>query len=496
MKKSFYVGIALFIICYVLSFFPDILPSNLPPLALKMLGVTLVMATFWLCETIPIPATSIIPLFALPFLGILTSTEVATAYSSNIVLLFMCGFFIASAIEKWGLHKRMALHVIRIIGQNSERLILGFMLATAIMSFWISNTATTLMMLPIASATIAGLSLVKKDRDNKILGTGLMLAIAYGANIGGLGTPIGSPPNLIFLAILEELFPYLPEIGFFQWMIFAVPLVFLFLGLAWLYLVKINLKISSNNNNNNVSDRSIIDEQLKKLGKMSQGELLVAILFALTVFLWITRGDINIGDFTMNGWASIFGVDKYVKDTDVAAMISLIMFAIPAKTQDGNPTQLLDWQTAASIPWGILLLFGGGIAISKGFVSSGLSEFLAGTLQASLKGLPTIFIIVAICIFMTFLTEITSNTAVTTLMMPVLATVSNAINLNPIILMWPATLSASCAFCLPVATPPNAIVYSQNYFSISTMAKVGLVVNIIGVILISLGVNFFVLPMF
>ena len=216
MKKSFYLGILLFIICYTLSLFPDILPSNLSPLALKMLGITLVMATFWLFETIPIPATSIIPLFALPFLSILTSTQVATAYSSNIVLLFMSGFFIASAIEKWGLHKRIALQVIRIIGQNPKRLILGFMVATAVMSLWISNTATALMMLPIASATIAGLNLVDRDRDNKILGTALMLAIAYGANIGGIGTPIGSPPNLIFLAVLQEAFPNLPEIGFFQ----------------------------------------------------------------------------------------------------------------------------------------------------------------------------------------------------------------------------------------------------------------------------------------
>ncbi|MDJ0725791.1 MAG: SLC13 family permease [Prochloraceae cyanobacterium] len=493
MKKSFYFGLGLFLICYFLALFPDILPSNLSPLALKMLGVTLLMATFWLFETIPIPATSIIPLFALPFLGISTSAQVASAYASNIVLLFMSGFFIASAIEKWGLHKRISLHIIRIIGQKPDRLILGFMVATAVISLWISNTATALMMLPIASATIAGFNLIDRERDNKILGTGLMLAIAYGANIGGIGTPIGSPPNLIFLAVLQESFPNLPEISFLQWMSFGIPLVILFLGLTWFYLVKINLRITQNNN---ASDRNInvIDERLKQLGKMSRGELLVAILFGATVFLWITRADINIGDFTIRGWASIFGLSKYVKDTAVAAAIAVIMFVIPAQTKEGDRTYLLDWETAASIPWGILLLFGGGIAISKGFVASGLSDFTSSSLQANLQNLPIVLIIVAICIFMTLLTEITSNTAVTTLMMPILASVSLAMDLNPVILMWPAALSASCAFCLPVATPPNAIVYSQKYFSISTMARVGLTINIIGVILISLGVNFLVLP--
>ncbi|WP_019505327.1 DASS family sodium-coupled anion symporter [Pleurocapsa sp. PCC 7319] len=494
MKKSFYLGVGLFAICFFLSFFPELLPENLPPTAIRMLGVTFLIAVFWLAETIPIPATSIIPLFLLPLLGILASGDVASAYGSDIILLFMTGFFIATAIEKWNLHRRIALHIIKLVGTQPTRLILGFMIATAALSMWISNAATTLMMLPIATAAIEQTEVVNpKSGISKTLGTGLMLGIAYGANIGGMGTPIGTPPNLVFLAQIEEAFPTLPSIAFLQWMIVGVPLVIIFILLTWLYLTKVGVKLPREFSAS--TDGGYIDEELKKIGKMSQAEKYVAILFALTAFLWIFRSDITIGSFTLTGWATYLGVSDFVKDTTVGAMISVIMFLLPVKTEKGKQTKLIDWSTAVKIPWGILLLFGGGIAISKGFEASGLSQFFADNLQTGLQGLSIIVSVVIVCIFMTFLTEFTSNTAVTTLMMPIFATIAPIMQVNPHLLMWPAALSASCAFMMPVATAPNAIVYSQNYFTIATMAKTGLILNLIGVILVSLLINFVAIPM-
>ena len=494
MKKSFYLGVSIFTLCWLLSFFPALLPENLPPTAVIMLGATLLMAIFWIAETIPIAATSIIPLGLFPFLGIISAEEVASAYASDVVLLLMAVFFIAKAVENYNLHQRIAFQIISIVGTQPTRLILGFMLATAVLSMWISNTAITLMMLPIAISIIEETALANPKIDvGKTLGTSLMLGIAYAANIGGIGTPIGTPPNLIFLAQLKENFPDNNAITFFQWMMVGVPAVLIFIFLTWIYLTKITVKLD----NNSLSSYyfKIPDKEVQKLGKMSQGEKYVAILFGLTVLLWIFMGDITIGSFTLTGWASYLGVANFVHDSSVAALIAVIMFILPVKTETGDKINLLDWETAVKIPWGILLLFGGGIAISKGFAASGLSQFLGDNLQIGLQGISTVLMVVCICLFMTFLTEVTSNTATTALIMPILATAAPIINVSPALLMWPAAISASFAFMLPVATPPNAIVYSQEYFPISTMVKVGLVLNIVGVILVSLLMNFVAIPM-
>ncbi|NEO71256.1 SLC13 family permease [Moorena sp. SIO3H5] len=494
MKKSFYLGVSIFTIIWLLSFFPALLPENLPPTAVRMLGATLLMAIFWIAETIPIAATSIIPLGLFPFLGILSAEEVASAYASDVVLLLMTVFFIAKAVEKYNLHERIAFHIISIVGTQQTRLILGFMLATAVLSMWISNTAITLMMLPIAISIIEETALANPNIDvGKTLGTSLMLGIAYAANIGGIGTPIGTPINLIFLAQLKENFPDSNPITFYQWIIVGVPAVLIFILLTWIYLTKITVKLENNSLSSDYF--KIPDKEVQKLGKMSQGEKYVAILFGLTALLWIFRADITIGSFTLTGWSTYLGVANFVHDSSVAALIAVIMFILPVKTETGDKINLLDWETAVKIPWGILLLLGGGIAISKGFAASGLSQLLGDNLQIGLQGLSTVLMVVCICLFITFLTEVTSNTATTAVIIPILATAAPIINVSPALLMWPATISASFAFMLPVATPPNAIVYSQEYFPISTMVKVGLVLNIVGVILVSLLMNFVAIPM-
>jgi len=484
MKKSFYFGLILFAVFYTASFFADYFA--LEPAALKMLALIALMSVFWLWETIPLAATSIVPLFALPMFGIMPSNQVALAYGSDIIWLFMSGFFIARAIEKWGLHRRIALYIIEAIGFAPQRLIGGFLIATASISCFVSNTATALMMLPIGISVLKEIT-PKLNSGKKAFATALMLAIAFGANIGGMTTPIGSPPNLIFLGVLQDSFPNNSEITFLTWMAIAIPIVTLFLLLTWIYLLKIS-PIPVNNYPQRL--------QLYRLGPMSRGEILVAILFAIAVILWITRADINLGSITISGWASTLGLSKYVKDTAVGILVCVALFTIYARDVNHKKTPLLDWETAKEIPWDILLLFGGGIALSKGIVASGLSASFASYLEFGLKGVPIIIEILILCFFVTFLTEITSNTAMTSLMMPILAGISPILDVDPALLMMPAALSASCAFMFPVATPPNAIVYSQKYFSIATMAKTGLVLNIIGAILISLAFYFLAIPIF
>ncbi|MGF1488370.1 MAG: SLC13 family permease [Prochloraceae cyanobacterium] len=543
MKKSFYLGFLLLGICWVVSFYPQILPDGLSVSALRMVGVTGCISIFWLAQTMPIGATSLMPIFLLPLLEIMPAKTVASSYGSNIILLFMTGFFIAKAIERWGLHRRISLHIIKAIGTSEKRLILGFMVATAALSMWISNTACCLMMLPIAVAAIEQFKLVEPDKNIiKNFATCLMLSIAYAANIGGLGTPIGSSSNIIFLANFAEFFPDRPGISFLQWIVVSIPLVVVFLFLTWLYLVYGSpVKIAENkkskqntipnsSGNNNYQNQNIVDDNLTSsssqtnrsintgssvttvvkervksniiekaianLGEMSAAEKYVAILFAAVAILWIFLSDLTIGSFTIPGWSSQLGLEDFVRNTTVAAAIAFIMFAIPVKTKQGEKTYLLDWETANQIPWDILLLFGAGVAISKGFSTSGLSDFLTANLSVVLQNTPLFVTIITVSIFVAILTELASNTAISLLMIPICASVAPAIGIDPLILMWTAIKALKCTFCLPVATPPNAIVYSQKYFSIATMTQVGLFLNVIGIILISLTMIFIAVPIF
>lgn len=414
-------------------------------------AVTVICAVWWILEPIPIPVTSLIPLATLPIIGVLTPAQVGESYGSPLVLLLMGGFILSTAMEKSGAHRRIALGMVNLFGGNSSRrLVFGFMAAAAVLSMWISNTATTLMLLPVALAVIE-----RSDDDN--LAIPLLLGIAYAASVGGMGTPIGTPPNLVFREIYWENTGI--EIGFLTWMSWGVPIVLIFVPIIALWLTR------------RLNHEGHVD--MPKVGVWQTEERRVFIVFALTALAWVTRSQ------PFGGWKTWFDVPG-ANDASVALLAVIAMFLIP----NGKGSRLLDWETASRIPWGMLILFGGGIAIAKAFVISGMSAAL-GEALAGIAGWPILAMMVVICLCITFLTEMTSNTATTTLMMPILAAAAIAAGVPPESLMVPAAMSASCAFMLPVATAPNTIAFSTGRFTTSLMAREGAALNFVGVIVIS-----------
>ena len=421
------------------------------PDAAITLGITTWVVIWWIFEPIPIPATSLIPLALLPLFGVITAAELGQAYGHPLVLLLMGGFLLATSLERSGAHRRIALAMVRLFGgHSSRRLVFGFMAASAVLSMWISNTATVLMLLPVATAVI-------QNSDDKDLATPLLLGIAYAASIGGMGTPIGTPPNVVFMGVYEETVG--SGIGFAQWMVWALPIVLLLLPVAGFWVTR------HLNHEGHVA--------LPESGTWSTAERRVFIVFGLTALAWVTR----TGPF--GGWAGLLNV-PYSNDAIVAFIGVVALFLVP----DGKGERLLDWETANKIPWGMLILFGAGISIASAFMASGLSNVIGAQLQ-TLSTLPLLLMIAIICFSVTFLTEVTSNTATTTLLMPILAAAAVGAAIDPKLFMIPAALSASCAFMLPVATPPNVIMFSTGRFSVKTMAREGFAVNLLGVIIIS-----------
>jgi sodium-dependent dicarboxylate transporter 2/3/5 len=351
------------------------------------------------------------------------------------------------------------------------------MAATAFLSMWISNTATTMMMVPIALAVIFKMKEIAESYEISRFSIALLIAIAYSASIGGIATLIGTPPNLSFTRIFNIYFPNAPEISFANWFLFGLPCSVIFLFIAWFLLTSIFLrKVKSFK-----SDRGLFKSEYKSLGPMAYEEKIVMVLFTIMALLWLFRNDIHTGLFSIPGWSTIFPVPGFIDDGTIAISIALLLFVIPSRTQKGT---LMNWATATKLHWGIVLLFGGGFALATGFKESGLSVWIAGQL-IGLKGIPPIFLVASICLMMTFLTELTSNTATTEMALPLLGSLAVAIQVNPLLLMIPATLSASCAFMLPVATPPNAIVFGSGELKISDMIRVGIIMNLIGVVLIT-----------
>ena len=461
-------------------------------------AVTALVGCWWITVALPIPVTSLLPLVLFPLVGVMSVQQAATPYANSNVFLFMGGFMIALAIERWGLHRRMALHIVRIVGTSPATIIFGFMLASAGLSMWISNTATTLMMLPIGLAVIAAASDYGGEGfapQKKNFAAGLMLGIAYAASIGGIATPIGTPPNIAFRGQFAKLFPGAPEISFGQWMIVFLPLVAVFLPIAWLVLVRVTCRVGGQRL---ALGRSVVAAELSKLGAMSRAEKRVLMVFAATVLLWMTRSLPVAGENF--GWALwlqrltsesagliAFRAD-YINDAVVAVGMAALLFIIPAPrlsdARGRRRTFLMDWKTAERLPWGILLLFGGGFSIAAAFSSSGLSVW-CGHVFTSLGLRDPLVTVAGTCTLMTFLTEMTSNTATTGVMLPVLAGAAQSIDVNPLLLMLPATVSASCAFMMPVATPPNAIVFGSGYVEMGRMVKTGLILNLVGIVLVT-----------
>ncbi|HKJ17086.1 MAG TPA: SLC13 family permease [Xanthomonadales bacterium] len=414
-------------------------------------AITLWCAFWWIFEPIPIPFTSLLPLALFPLLGILTPAQVGQAYGSPLILLLLGGFMLSTAMADSGAHRRLALYMVNLFGGGSARgLVLGFMAAAAVLSMWISNTATTLMLLPVAIAVL--------DRSEPRLAIPLILGIAYAASIGGIGTPIGTPPNLVFMQIYENEFGSSPS--FPEWMTWGLPVVILFVPIAGFWLTR-GLTLHK-------------PVELPKVGSWSTYERRVLIMFSLTALCWMTRQE------PFGGWSELLGLPG-ANDASVAMLAVVAMAMIPA----GNGRRLLKWESAAKIPWGVLILFGGGIAIAAAFVETGLADIIAGNLTA-LATLPTWLLILSICLFVTFLTEITSNTATSSLLMPLLAATAVASDIDPMLLMVPAAMSASCAFMLPVATAPNAIMYGSGRVTIRDMVRAGFVLNLIGAVIITL----------
>lgn len=464
-------------------------------------AVTVLVACWWITVAIPIPVTSLLPLVLFPLVGVMPIRQAAIPYANSNVYLFMGGFIIALGIERWGLHRRIALHVVRLVGTSRSTIVLGFMLASALLSMWISNTAATLMMLPIGLAIVSAMEELGGDEDPKRqanFAAALMLGIAYAASIGGVGTPIGTPPNISFRGQFTRLFPEAPEISFGHWMLLFIPLVIVFLPVLWLVLVRVTCPVGRERVR---VGREVIAENLRRLGLMRRPEKLVLGVFVLTALLWMTRS-IPIGevDYGWSGflerWLTPAGRGPYlfracyINDATVALGMAVLLFIIPAggvcNTQNGGVRReyLMNWETAQRLPWGILLLFGGGFSIAEGFNASGLS-FWCGQEFAAIGITNPLLVVIGVCLLMTFLTEITSNTATTQVMLPILARVSLAMGVNPLMLMLPATVSASCAFMLPVATPPNAIIFGSGCVKMSRMVRTGLILNLIGVVLIT-----------
>ena len=466
-------------------------PSGLEPVAMRMAAVATLMAVWWITEAIPIPATALLPLPLFPLLGILPAAETPLSYADRMIYLFFGGFLIAIAMQQVGLHRRIALHIIRAIGSSPPRLLLGFMIASACLSLWISNTATTMMMLPIAMAVVLQMADTASEAGDgekfrHSFGLVLMLGIAYSASIGGVGTLVGTPPNIVMAGFIKKLFPDAPEINFLQWMMLGLPLVAVFIPIVWIYLVKwgssINLRKIEGLDHD--SGAAYLDEQIRELGGMRWGEKAVLCVFCITALAWIFRKPIDLGFYTTWGLTRVFPL---IDDSTVAMAMGVALFLIPAERGSGQRF-LLNWKAVRTgMPWGILLLYGGGFALAKGMEATGLALWLGGQL-AWLSSVPVPVMILATCLMLTFLTEITSNTATTTMLIPVLASAAVAMGTHPYLLMIPATISASCAFMLPVATPPNAIVFGSGWVRIPDMARVGFGLNLIGAVLVTIAV--------
>ena len=459
------------ILFFILLVIPE--PVDMPENSMQVAAIAVLMATYWMSEAIPIPATALMPIVLFPLLGIMDTSKVTLAYGNHLIFLFMGGFLIAIAIEKWQLHKRIALHTILLVGVSSKQIVLGFMLATAFLSAWVSNTATAMMMVTIGLAVIkqAQSHNTGKQQDDSAFATVLMLSIAYSASIGGIATLIGTPPNAILAGVIESNYGY--TIGFAQWMSFGVPLSLIMLGLCWFYLTRIAFQSEFDEL---PGGKQSIRQQLNELGSMSAAETKVLAVFIMVVAGWLIRGLFDIQAL------------ESVKDSSIAMAGALMLFIIPADYKKGE--YLLDWHTAKNIPWDIMILFGGGFALAGGFASSGLTEWIANQLIA-LQGINLIIMVFMVVLLVIFLTEITSNTATSSLLIPVMGAFALAIQVHPLYLMVAVALSASFAFMLPVATPPNAIVFSSRQVSIPQMARAGLWLNIIGSVLITLFVIFY-----
>lgn len=449
-------------------------PKGLSNEANAVLASTFWIAIWWVTEAIPIAVTALLPIVLFPLSGGLDLASTSSSFGHKYVFLYMGGFIIALAIEKWRLHKRIAINIINLIGTDIRKIILGFMVATAFLSMWISNTATAVMMLPIGLAIINQLNDNPNtvQNENLVFGKALMLSIAYSASIGGIATLIGTPPNLVLAGVVSDVYGY--EITFLQWLVFGLPISIVLLFISWKYLTRYAFSFKQVEF---PGGRKEIRRLLDELGSISYEEKVVAILFACTAFCWITRSFILQKMF------------PEIDDTIIAVFFAIILFLLPSKNRK---ERIINWEEAVKIPWGIILLFGGGMALATGFEVSGLALWIGNQITV-LAGFPLLTLIFILILAVNFLTEITSNLATTAMLLPILAAVAFSMDVHPFVLMVGAAVAASCAFMLPVATPPNAIVFGSGYLRIPDMVKKGVIMNLLSIVILVLFV-YFLLP--
>ncbi len=472
-----------FIIFLLFILFPKILDKEKPVIAYTA-GIAILMAIWWMTEIIPLAVTALLPVALYPLLGIMNGKAVSSVYFNHIIFLFIGGFLMALAMEKWNLHRRIALKLLLLIGTSPARILMGFMIATAFLSMWISNTATTMMMVPILISIVVKLEEINTGKSIKKMEKALLLGIAYAASIGGIATLIGTPPNPLFVKVFQIYFPNGPDISFADWMIFAFPLSILLLIVTYFYLY---FSFFKNQSADFEIGKSVLEQEYKDLGKITYEQKWVLFLFVALALLWLFRKPIHFGGFSTFGWSEIFHHPKWITDGNIAIFIGVILFLIPT---ENKKDYLMDWKTAERIPWGIILLFGGGFALAKGFKDSGLSAYIGDRLTG-LQDIHPLLILLIVVATITFLTELTSNTATTQTFLPILASMSMAMKVNPLFFMVPATIAASFAFMLPVATPPNAIVFGTGKLQIKDMMKTGFWLNIFGIILLTLVAYFY-----
>jgi sodium-dependent dicarboxylate transporter 2/3/5 len=448
-------------------------PESLGVSGWRTAAVGTLMAVWWMTEAIPIPATALLPLALFPLLGVLDMPTAAAPYANELIFLFMGGFLLAAALERWGLHRRMALGIMWRVGTSPSRLLLGFMLSTAFISMWISNTATAAMMLPIALAV--GQMLKPKDDAERPyrFGVALMLGVAYSSSIGGIATLIGTPPNAVFAGAASELLDV--QIGFTQWMAVGTPLAAVMLPVTWLLLLKLYPPGTLSGDAG-----LVIENERAGLGPASRGEKIVAAVFVGTALAWILRAEKQLGTVTIPGietWA------PFVADSTVAMIAAALLFVLPVDWRRGEFA--LDWRSAKNIPWDVLVLFGGGLSLARGMEVSGLAAWIGGVVSV-LGTVPTIVVVLAITTLVVFLTEVTSNTATATMAMPVVAGAAMGLGMDPLLPMAAVALAASMAFMLPVATPPNAMVFASGYVTIPQMSRAGFWLNLCSISAITL----------
>ena len=475
-KVKYPAIIAGIVISAVIAFGFDLKPGS--PAVTYTAAVAVLMAIWWVTEAIPIAITSLIPVVFFPLFGIMDGKAVSNSYINYIIFLFIGGFVMALAMEKWELHKRIALKILSIVGGRSFTILFGFMFASAFLSMWMSNTATAMMMLPIALSVTGQMEKIHGVEKVRKTNAAILLAIAYGCSIGGIATLVGTPPNLSFVRILNILFPESPEISFGEWLIFALPLsiaMFVFVLLVLFFVFRERNVIQE-------FGRAFFQKEYQKLGPTTVEQKRVLAVFIILVVLWVFRKDIEVGSFHIPGWSNVLNAPKLVDDGTVAIFIALLLFILPSKNKS---KALMDWPTAKKIPWRIVLLFGGGFALAKGFVDSGLSMYIGEQLEAAGQ-FPKTGLIATLSAVMCGLTEFTSNTATTEMLLPIVGGLSVQIKINPLLLMVPVTLAGSMAFMFPIATPPNAIIYGSGKVNMWQMAKAGIILNLIAILLITL----------